>query len=69
MYSKEVVDFLDQEVETKLHKLFQFYWSQGEPLNLEYLKISKLLKLLRNAGIVEKLKDSEDDFPASGKFV
>lgn len=66
IYSKQIVDFLNPENESKLRSLFQHYISISEPMNLTHMKISTFIKMLRNAGVVESL-DKEYDFLDSNR--
>ena len=46
--SKEIAHYLPQ-----IKKIFQYYWSYGEPTNTTKLKSSKFVKLLKDADIVK----------------
>lgn len=39
----------------ELKKMFEIYCSFGEPMNTKYLKSSKLLKLLKDCGLIKGL--------------
>ena len=43
--------------DSPLRKVFENYCSFGEPLNIKYLKSSKLVKLLKECGLVAGLSE------------
>jgi hypothetical protein len=45
-------DFMAKN-EEKLKKVFEIYCAYGEPMNTKWLKSSKLLKMLKDCGIVK----------------
>jgi hypothetical protein len=51
---QELVDEFMQKNEEKLKKVFEVYCAFGEPMNTKWLKSVKLLKMLKEAGMMKE---------------
>lgn len=53
----------------ELRKLFEIYCSFGEPMNTKYLKSSKMLKLLRDCGLIKGLSRISPNVPRQAQQI
>jgi hypothetical protein len=52
--NKEAEEYLSN-IEDDLKRLFEIYCSYGEPMNTKFLKAGKLLKLLKDCGLIKEM--------------